>query len=145
MGKKLLSECYLEEKYGIDHSKFPEMALHQYYFVGALFPHRRICAACVNKLKDAARIADLELRTQQAYKDVEIELTDIKNWRGRNPEYAAAIDDFGWENLRFEITKQLFEIPFEPKEVEANLPMKTGDLDGETGRADKSKFEVKVE
>ena len=107
--KKLVSECYLEKEYGIDHSKVNELALRQLYFIGKLFPHRPVCAHCLLKLTEGSK--------QVVGLGDDYELKEI--WKARNPEYTALIEKLGEAIVRTEVNRNVTELPFEPKIYES--------------------------
>jgi hypothetical protein len=105
-----MTECWLEKHYQIKHDKIPELYLKQYYTVGKLFHGRKICAWCFLKLQDFAKPV---LTDADAY--------NMEVWKNRNPEYVKIIDDIGMDTLRFELTKQILEHPYEPQKIETAL------------------------
>jgi len=126
-----MSECYLERTYSIDHTKIPELYTRQYYSIGKLFPHQKICSYCLIKLEDAIKVLDIQLAMKQHF--VNVDLGDPEVWRKRNPAYAKVVDDVGVATLKFELTKNLFEHPYEAKLTETmDRPLRIVADDGET-------------
>ncbi|MCP8323125.1 MAG: hypothetical protein L6N96_02970 [Candidatus Methylarchaceae archaeon HK02M2] len=113
---KKISECYLEEKYGIHHDRVPKRYLNQYYMIGNLFPHKKICSWCIIKLQDIAK----PILTDADTYDMEI-------WKQRNPGYVKVAKDVGMDLLRTELKRNLFEQPYEPKITETGIPVEFGE------------------
>jgi hypothetical protein len=127
--KKLVSECYLEKEYGIDHSKVNELALRQLYFVGKLFPHRQICAHCLmNLIEGSKRIVGLG----QDY-----ELREL--WKQRNPQYAKLIEQLGEDIVWTEVNRNITELPYEPKTYNTGIPVEYGEPGERVGNPKTSK------
>lgn len=115
--KKLISECFIEKEFGIDHSKVSELALRQYYFVGKLFPHQKICAHCLIKLQEGSK------KLLGWGDDYELMLL----WNERNPEFAKLIEDLGADLIRTELGRNLCELPYEQDTYEMKMPIEWGE------------------
>lgn len=137
--------CYLEESYGIDHSKVSEKFKKQQYAVGKLFPHQTICAWCLIKLQDAVKILDVEVQAKQAFKDISLSPMDAETWKACNQDYAKVVEDVGLDTLRFELTKQIAELPFDAEIVETGMPSTITSDDGGAGQKPKPKNEIVID
>jgi hypothetical protein len=123
MKNRLVSECYLEAKYGIKHDNIPELYLKQYYMVGKLFPHKKICSYCLIKLQDASK--------QVVGMGDDYTLMEI--WKRRNPEYVRVAEEIGVDFLRTELARNIFELPYEPRTTETDLPVEWGEVGKRVG------------
>lgn len=132
--KKLISECYCEKKYGVDHSQIPELYLRQYYVAGKLFNSMQICSYCILKLMSYVGVelqARNTLPTATDYYVTTISNIDTQArdaWRAKNPQYAKLGDKVGIETLAFELNpnkRGFMEIPFEPKMIPMGIPQTT--------------------
>lgn len=136
-----MSECYLETK-GIDHSKIPELYLRQFYFVAKLFPHKKICSWCLNKLQDGVGALDIDIALRQQF--VNVDTPNADQWKIRNPQYAKLISKLGVEFVKTELKRNIFEIPFEARIVETlGKPLNIKDDSGEVRTITEEEWERK--
>ena len=121
--KNKRSECWLEEHYNVNHDEIPEVYLKQYYFIGKLFPHKKVCSWCLIKLQDAAKQV---VGIGDDYALMEL-------WKERNPDYVRVAEEVGIDLLRTELKRNVSEIPYEAKLVETGLPIEWGEVGEQVG------------
>ena len=129
-------KCYLESEYRVNHQNIEEKYRNKFVVVGKLFKGNYICSWCYLKLVDGT---SLELTNND---------TIAKNqWRQRFPQYAILIDTLGEDKVKFELSKQILEIPTDPESGKASYDHKElfNDLKGSAGTVGKIPMKINVE